>query len=194
MLMNSLRLPMHAPTLPSRSKLAQSVAMTQSNFWPRLRFLNKLVGIEKCQFLRASASSFQQVTFLPSVSQARASGRVASRCNRRPAGCGRRRKRCGCSRMPSRMRSMIFGCGLQSGGCPGRVSSSSMILQHLVAVHDGIVHDKAQLWACISERRPVPTRPWMRLRCWLSRRKPAFLLVGVAEDADENRRRCAGRR
>ena len=52
MLMSSFRRAMHSPTLPRRSKLAQSVAMTQSNFWPRLRLLKIAVRVEEAVFLR----------------------------------------------------------------------------------------------------------------------------------------------
>src|SRR5688572_26023908 len=72
MLMNASRSAIQGPTLPRRSKLAQSVAITQSKCLPAFGLSMSFSGSRKAS-LRGISSSFQQTTFLPWSCNAQAS-------------------------------------------------------------------------------------------------------------------------
>src|SRR5579859_2312755 len=181
MLMNNFRSPMHLPTFPSRSKLAESVAMTQSNFRPRRGFCIKWSGSRNAN-LSGTASSFQQVISLPSFCNASVS--PSWEPMQSPSG-----RTCPTtqivrqSRIPSRMRLTILGRGFIL-----RESLFDLFdnFQHLVAMDNRIINFKPQLGSVFENDR-LRDLPLDAPSVFHQQAKSLLLLVGAAQDAHKNR-------
>ena len=172
---------MHWPALPSRSKLAQSVAMTQSNFWPRFGFWNKPSGSRNLYFC-GTASSFQQATFLPSFCNA--SARPSCEPMQSPSG-----------RMwPTMQKVLLFADGFENAVNDFGIAFHDLIGSSVIAA--GVVFSSSSMICSTRLPRTMEssktnfsvgvyfktmaraTRPWMRMRCSVSNLEAALLLVG----------------
>src|SRR5581483_828789 len=180
MLMRSLRCPTQAPTLPRRSKLAASTAITQSNFIPRRGRCTRWSGSRKAS-LDGTPSSFQQTTLRPRFFNA--SVKPSWEPMQSPSGrTWPTTQKVLCSPIPSRMRSMILGCVFILG--PG-VFKLVNDLQHPVALFDGIINHKPQLRRVFQNDR-LAQHPLDVLAVALQLGRRGLLLVRVAENADEH--------
>src|ERR1700722_2874188 len=181
MLMNSLRLLMQLPTLPRRSKLAQSVAITQSNFCPRRGFANRSLPLRNAS-LSGTGSSFQQTTRLPWSRSA--SARPSCEPMQSPSGrMWPTMQKVRWARMPAMIRSIIFGCAfIFRGGVLDFVND----LEHAVALFNRLIHQEAQLRS-VFEDDGLADEALDAFAVVIQFGEGLFLLLLVAENANVNR-------
>src|SRR5687767_7231738 len=199
MLMKSFRLPMHAAMVPSRSKLAQSVAIPQSNSRPFSGFCRSLSGSRKASFF-GIASWFQQTTFLPWFLRAMAS----PICEPMQSPSGRTwpttQKR-SLSRIPSRILSMrredftdeVAGAGsciarlFLGGRGRRRAFEFRDDVQHAIAARDRFINHETQLRRVFQDHglghEALDARAIL-----LQHSQAASLLLRAAQNANENSR------
>src|SRR5271170_1351662 len=178
--MRSLRAPMHPPTFPRRSKLAESVAMTQSNLRPRFGF-SKRRAVSRKASLSGTASSFQQTTDLPW--SRRASARPSCEPMQSPSGRMwpvTQKTRWG--RIPSRMRSMIFGCGFIGGV---RMFELLQDFEDAIALLDRTIELEAQLRRVLQDYR-LADQSLDAFAVIMEFRQSLLFLIFVAKNTDVN--------